>query len=219
MHREELNGDFGPSLSVILSSRCCASGEFSHDAHQQPQGSPVFPREMETEMRTAGLLAALGLVGVTAVPSVTAHKQRAPLLASVLQCRGVAEPTTRLACFDKSVAALGSAEASQDVIVIDQQQIRETRQSLFGISIPGGGLFGSGSDLPQIETTLANAFVARDGRWTFQLADGGRWVQTDDYTISRQPRLNDAVVIKRAALGSFRLSIGGQPAVKVRRLN
>lgn len=161
-------------------------------------------------------------MGMAAMPATAANPRkggRAPLLTAVTQCRTIAEPAERLACFDKSVAALDTAEKSQTVVVIDQQQVKETRRSLFGISLPDTGLFGNGNDLPQIETTVASAAVDGAGRWSFVMADGARWTQTDDNIIARRPRTNDKVIIKRAALGSFRLSVGGQPGVKAKRQN
>lgn len=103
------------------------------------------------------------------------------------------------------------------MVVIDRQQVDETRRNLFGVALPATGLFGSGNDLSQIETTLTRASVDDNGRWSFVLANGTRWTQTDDYIIARRPRANDKVLIKRAALGSFRLSVGGQPGVKAKR--
>ena len=174
-------------------------------------------------MRIATILAASGLIALVAGPSAAAPKvrktERAPLLTAVTQCRTVTDPVARLACFDASVAALDVAETSQAVVVIDQQQVRETRRSLFGISLPDIGLFGNGTDLPQIETTLASASVDGAGRWIFVLADGARWAQIDDNVIARRPRANDKVIVKRAALGSFRLIVAGQPGVKARRQN
>ena len=155
------------------------------------------------------------------VTATTAAKpgdsKRAPLLTAVTQCRTVSDPAARLACFDESVAALDRAESDKAVVVIDRQQVREARRSLFGISLPATGLFGGDNDLPQIETTLKSASVDESGRWSFVLADGARWTQSDDLVIARRPRANDRVIIKRAALGSFRLSVGGQPGVKAKR--
>lgn len=173
-------------------------------------------------MRIAAIVVATGLLVTSAGPATAGAKprktERAPLLAAVTQCRAIAESATRLKCFDASVAALDVAERSQAVVVVDQQQVRETKRNLFGISLPNLGLFGS-DDLPQIETTLASAADDGAGHWTFVMADGARWTQTDDNIIARRPRANDKVIIKRAALGSFRLSVGGQPGVKAKRQN
>lgn len=174
-------------------------------------------------MRFAMIVVAAGVVASVVTPAMGGPKprkaDRAPLLVAVTRCRAITESTARLACFDTSVAALDAAESSQAVIVVDQQQVRETKRSLFGITLPDVGLFGNGNDLPQIETTLTSATVDGAGRWSFVLADGARWTQTDDNTIASRPRPNDKVIIKRAALGSFRLSVGGQPGVKAKRQN
>lgn len=173
-------------------------------------------------MRITAILAAFGLVGLMAGSAIGAKPrkaERAPLLVAVTQCRTLTDSAARLACFDRSVAALDTAESTQTLVVIDQQQVRETRRVLFGITLPDTGLFGSGSDIPQIETTVASASVDDAGRWSFVMADGARWMQTDDNVIARRPRPNDKIVIKRAALGSFRLSVGGQPGVKAKRQN
>ena len=164
----------------------------------------------------AGLIVAAA-ISATTTAAKPRNTERAPLLAAVTQCRAVADEVARLACFDRSVAALDTAETKEVVVVIDQQQVREMRRSLFGVSLPDTGLFGKGNDLPQIDTTLTSASVDDAGRWSFVLADGARWTQTDDHIIARRPRANDKVSIKRAALGSFRLSVGGQPGVKAKR--
>ena len=173
-------------------------------------------------MRVVMMPTLTGLIGAAAIAATTTAAtprttERAPLLTAVTQCRAVANAAARLACFDKSVAALDTAEANKAVVVIDRQQVDETRRNLFGVALPATGLFGSGNDLSQIETTLTRASVDDAGRWSFVLANGTRWTQTDDYIIARRPRANDKVLIKRAALGSFRLSVGGQPGVKAKR--
>ncbi len=173
-------------------------------------------------MRIAAIVVASALLATVVDPASAGSKprrtERAPLLVAVTQCRAIADSAARLTCFDTSVAALDTAERSQAVVVVDQQQVRETKRNLFGISLPNLGLFGS-DDLPQIETTVTSAAVDGAGHWSFVMADGARWTQTDDNVIARRPRANDKVIIKRAALGSFRLSVGGQPGVKAKRQN
>lgn len=173
-------------------------------------------------MRKLTVLALCSVIASPVSPAYAARKAgaaRAPLLVAVTRCRAITEPAARLACFDESVAALDTAETRRTIVVVDQQQVRETRRTLFGIALPDTGLFGNGEDLPQIEATLASASVDDFGRWSFVLADGARWIQTDDTVIARRPRANDKVLIKRAALGSFRLSVAGLASVKAKRLN
>jgi hypothetical protein len=174
-------------------------------------------------MRTlSASLASIALCSVTLCNNAGAAAkkvERSPLVAEVTGCRSIADAAARLACFDRAVAALAAAETRQDVVVMDRQQVRDARKSLFGIGLPDLNLFAGADDIDHIDAVIADAQVDGSGHWTFRMADGARWVQTDDYPIGRRPRANDKVVIRRAALGSFRLSVAGQPAVKAHRLN
>ena len=76
-------------------------------------------------------------------------------------------------------------------------------------------------DSPRLRSLISAALTTVTGLAgvSFVMAHGARWTQTDDNIIARRPRANDKVIIKRAALGSFRLSVGGQPGVKAKRQN
>jgi hypothetical protein len=114
------------------------------------------------------------LIGAAAmVTATTAAKpgdsKRAPLLTAVTQCRTVLDSAARLACFDESVAALDRAESDKAVVVIDRQQVREARRSLFGIGLPATGLFGGDNvrrrlDLRQIIVAAEQAGGASSWR-------------------------------------------------------
>lgn len=142
----------------------------------------------------------------------------APSMVALARCRTLIDPMTRLACFDRSVAALDSAEAVDKGVVIDQSKISRAR-NLMQRGARANTSFEEGRNPSQIELTLAAASVDDAGQWTFQLNDGTRWKQIDDNIIARRPRTRDKVILKRAALGSFRLSVGGRPGVKVRLQN
>lgn len=168
------------------------------------------------------------MMGMTTLLGAAAHDakaadqpkmSRSPLLVEVARCRQIQNPAERLACFDASVAVLDGAEKRHDLVVVDRQQVRQARKSLFGISISNLPIFGGAPDIDYVDTSLTDAQVDAAGRWTLRMADGARWVQTDDNVIARRPKPNDKVHIKRAALGSFQLSVGDQPAVKARRVN
>lgn len=147
--------------------------------------------------------------------------QKPQALIRVLDCRSVQPPEQRLACFDREVAALGVAEASRELIIVDRQQIRRTRRSLFGLALPDLGIFGdasSGEDaFTSLETTIRSASQSPYGKWNLTMQDGARWVQVDSRNLSRDPRPNDPIQIKRAAFGSYLANIDGQVAIRVRR--
>ena len=48
-------------------------------------------------------------------------------------------------------------------------------------------------------------------------ASGGVWRQIDSESIRHRPRQGDAVLVRKASMGSFLLTVGGSRAVRVRR--
>jgi hypothetical protein len=137
----------------------------------------------------------------------------------LMACRSLTAADQRLACFDRESAAMNSAIVSKDLVFVDKEKARAAKRSLFGFSIPNfGGLFGGGDDeISQIESTVARTDHNPEGGWVIYLADGSVWSQTDDWP-GLDPRPGKKVIVKRAALGSFRLSIPGQNGIKVKRI-
>lgn len=139
----------------------------------------------------------------------------------LMACRGLSESAARLACFDREAGAVGAAVARRDIVVVDREAVGKTRRSLFGLALPNLGIFGDdGKDaIKQIDGVVAGVSTNRDGGYVFSLADGSRWTQIDDRPIAIEPRSGDKVVVRKAALGSYMLSVGRQPDVRVRRLD
>lgn len=176
----------------------------------------------------AAMVAALALA--TALPATAQDRdggrQRAPVVQQLLDCRAVTDPAERLACFDRQVAAFAAAEQGRDIMIADRAQVRETRRGLFGLSLGDLNIFGGGGDddeqeaerdiVQQIEGTLREVGRDTSGRLVIVLDNGQRWIQTDTVG-GRQPRAGQAVVIRRASLGSFMASVEGRPGFRVRR--
>jgi hypothetical protein len=137
----------------------------------------------------------------------------------LMACRAIAAADQRLSCFDRESAAVDAAIASKDLVFVDREKARAAKRSLFGFSVPSfGGLFGGNDDeVSQIESTVVRTGHNPDGGWVIYLADGSVWSQTDDWP-GLDPRPGKKVIVKRAALGSFRLSIPGQNGIKVKRI-
>ena len=70
---------------------------------------------------------------------------RPQALATLLACHSIGDEKQRLACYDREIAVFESAERDRKVIVLDQEQVKTTRRSLFGFSLPSLRLFGSGA--------------------------------------------------------------------------
>lgn len=151
--------------------------------------------------------------------SAIAADGSASLFEAVTRCRMIADPAERVACYDRSVEALQAAERRKEVAIVDRAQISESKRALFGLSLPRLPVFGraeDGTQISQINSTVASAAMDR-GNWLLRLVDGSKWRQIDDNELGRRPRAGDKVIVKRAALGSFRMSIAGTPGIKVRR--
>lgn len=141
-------------------------------------------------------------------------------LTALFACRAIAEDSARLACLDRETAALARSRDGGEIIVIDRVEAEATRRRLFGFSLPSvTGLFGDGEAerIDEVQSTLARARQAGDGRWVFTLEDGAVWRQVDGDTVRFTNRPGQPVTIRRAALGSYQLVTGGSRAVRVRR--
>lgn len=146
--------------------------------------------------------------------------------ATLFSCRTIAEDSVRLACYDREVGALQAAEASDKVVIVEQEDIRNARRDLFGFTLPRIKLFKTRGDeaaeeeeIKEVEMPLANIRIEPTGRVVFTLINGARWMQIDNVPVLGRPKSGDVVRIERASLGSFKASIGGRRAIRVKRVN
>ena len=152
-----------------------------------------------------------------------AAPQRPEAFEALVRCRAITENVARLQCFDAAAANVQQAVERRDLVVVDRQQVRQTRRRLFGLPIPSlGDIFGGGGDededeVSSIESNVASAHQVGYGRWVVRLEDGSTWVQTDDNLLAGRPRPGQPVRVERAALGSYRMRVNNQPAIRVRR--
>jgi hypothetical protein len=137
---------------------------------------------------------------------------------AVTDCRALADAAARLACYDRTVAAMEASRAAKDLVVTDRAALREARRGLFGISLPTIKIFGSGNDddeVNEIEGKIARLSVANDLMPVFILEDGARWKMTDGRNPFAKP--GQAIKIRRGLLGSFIATIDGGVGVRVIR--
>ena len=147
-------------------------------------------------------------------------------LHNLLACRAIATAAERLACFDSETGALAAKQDQHAVVVLDAEEVRRTRRTLFGLSLPtlsflgeskaAGGAMAEGVN--QITDTIKAVRQAPRGEWVFDLASGGRWIQTDVEMVSVDPRSGMDIVIRAGPLGSFSAKYAGQRAIKVKRI-
>lgn len=164
------------------------------------------------------MVTSLGLAAAVAA----APPKPAPAVQAVVDCRGVADSTQRLACYDAAADALAKAQSSGDIVTLDRAQRRAARKQAFGFTLPSLAILDTGekpSEINRIEETLASASQDAEGKWTFHMQDGAVWRQIDDEFLSRNPHAGSAIKIWRAMMGSYMLSVDGQPAVRAHRDN
>ncbi|KSB87622.1 hypothetical protein AS593_21855 [Caulobacter vibrioides] len=159
---------------------------------------------------TAALMASQALAQ-SATPSKAA-------LDKLAACRAQADPTARLACYDETVPGLLAAEKSGDLIVVDKETVTKVQRESFGFNLPSFS-FGQKKEqaIEQVESTLREARKTPAG-WRFVLEDGARWDQIDTESLPLPPRPGAKVTIRRAAMGSYLLSVSGR-AIRVSRVN
>lgn len=149
-------------------------------------------------------------------------QKRAEAFDALIACRAIADQAEKFACLDRTSAVLEAAANAGDLVVVDRQQIRETKKTLFGFDLPNlGRVFGDdkGAEVQSVEGKIAAAHTDGDGRWVITLADGALWRQIDGNVLGRRPKPGMDVKINRAALGSYKMAVAGQPGIRVRRSN
>lgn len=148
--------------------------------------------------------------------------QRPELFEALVRCRALADDSARLQCFDAAAANLQQAAERRELVVVDRQQVRESRRRLFGLPLPRLPIFGGGDEeeedeIDSIESQVASASQIEFGRWLVRLEDGSTWVQTDNEMLAARPRPGQPVRVNRASLGTFMMRVNNQPGIRVRR--
>jgi hypothetical protein len=134
------------------------------------------------------LLAAAALLALPAAAAFGQAADQAPqrpeLFEALVRCRAIADDAARLQCFDGAAANLQQAAEQREIVVVDRQQVRESRRRLFGLALPRLPIFGGGDEeedeIDSIESQVASASQIEFGRWLVRLEDGSTWVQTDN---------------------------------------
>lgn len=141
-----------------------------------------------------------------------------PVFQAVVDCKSIADPTERLACYDRTVEAMATASRERELAVYDRNTMREARRGIFGLGLPKLKLFDDdqSEEVTEIDSKIASLRMANDGFYIFVLEDGARWKQTDGH--NPFPKPGQKIHIRKAAMGSFMANIDGQPAVRVTRL-
>lgn len=177
-------------------------------------------------MRLDVSLAVSALIWATAT---TVSAQNAPQSApadavqQISACRAIADSGQRLACYDAAASALESARAGGDLVVMSRADVQATRRSAFGFNInlfnPLARNGGQDEEIESIESGVTRARQMASGRWLVTLEDGSTWMQIDDTSVNVSRPEQGSARVRRAALGSYLMTLGSSRAFRVRRQN
>lgn len=181
------------------------------------------------------VLLACGAGAVMAGTAVSAD-DAAATLAAFRACTDIGDDTARLACFDKAASAGGlaaaeralaearaaQAEAAAAKAEADRKR-REAEAEAAALAAKAAEKktadamsFGADRDRADAEEITAKVTKIAGtpvGRVLFYLDNGMIWEQTDTKAVRESRILNATVVVKRAALGSFMLTVSDQGIV------
>jgi hypothetical protein len=169
----------------------------------------------------------IAIAAVTAAaPAMAKDKDKptpSPLVTAIDRCRQMTDAMQRLACYDSAANALVSAANSGSVAVVDQNEIRKARHSLFGFTLPKIPFFSGDNTADEVQRQLDSTITAvrplNNGYYRVVIADNGAVWETTDSSISFDPpRPGQKITILRGPLGSYFLRINGQVGVRGRRI-
>ncbi len=167
---------------------------------------------------------AVGAFAVTgplaARPTPRPHEAAASVITELTVCKQIADSTARLACFDAASTKLVEATAKGDVKIVDREDIRATRRSLFGFTLPHVAFFkgdDTAEDTPsEVDTTVKSVGPSDYGKFTLTMDDGAVWKTTEP--LPRDPRVGMPVHLKRGALGNYFIRVGSMRTVTAQRV-
>lgn len=144
-------------------------------------------------------------------------------VARLKSCQSVQSDSERLACFDRAVGEIVTANDAGEVQIIDREDIRETRRQLFGLSVPDVGVLERGKDEVKdvdelFETTISSVTYLSGRKFRFTTAEGAVWEVNNAKSNLRTVEAGQRVNFKKASFGFYFARIDGQTGVKSKRV-
>lgn len=163
-------------------------------------------------------LAIIALAALAPLPATAQDDPTGPL-DTVIACRTTADTAARLACYDRATAALAEAREKKEVVVLDRPGMKKVRRSLFGFSTGKLPFLPDGQEDNELETAIVSLRSLGHGKWAFRTREDAEWRTTEAITSPNPPRVGQAIVIRRAALGSYMAKIPGYRTVRIMRVS
>jgi hypothetical protein len=182
---------------------------------------PIWRRKMKNIVAAAALGAGVFMGTLSAAPAAAQNPASdAARLKMMLECDGIANEATRLACYDqaarRSRGAMGAGKSGM-LPGLPAAQPRTPRQE-FGLA-PKREKAAAGT--PAANEITARVASSRDngiGMWQIAFADGSRWQMTEAVKPFQPPKQGEEVRIRKNQFGGYLMSFRHQPAFRVSRL-
>lgn len=174
---------------------------------------------MTVKRSILALLAVFALAPGAAIAQ--SRTERAAIVQKLVDCKKLTDDAARLACYDQAASALDQAEAKGDVVIVDREQARKVRRQAFGFSLPSISLFEKGEAKEEVDNFDGVVAVARRnsaGAWVIKLEDGAVWAQNQPEELFKSPKPGMKVRIRKAALGSYQMTIDNGGGFKAHRV-
>ena len=131
-------------------------------------------------------------------------------LNALYKCAKIKAPETRLACYDKEVGRIKTAEDKKELVAIDAKAARKIKKEAFGFhipSLPKLGLPKIGGNTKTEALTAKVKSVRRSGRkYIITLENGQVWQETGG-RLNYIPKGDLTATIKPKSMGSFVISL------------
>jgi hypothetical protein len=131
---------------------------------------------------------------IASAPASAKDKQKpapSPLVTAIDRCRQITDAAQRLACYDSAANALVQAANTGAVAIVDQNEIRKARRSLFGFTLPKIPFFSGDSTSDeaqrQLDSTIKSVRALNNGYYRIVIADDNAVWETSDSSVSFYP--------------------------------
>jgi hypothetical protein len=141
------------------------------------------------------------------------------------ECRAKADPSDRLACYDRAIDALTAAAESEELVIVERAEVRKARKGLFGFTLPRIGLLAGRdgnaedeADAKNVEVRITASRAFGYGKWRFTVETGAVWETVEASAGFVDPLPGRTVLLEKGSLGGYFAKVGKGRRVQAKRI-